>query len=130
MADTIDVPLLDEVVWDGIVGLAYPNSKLTKEGVDPLFDNIIRQKLLVNNVFSYYLGINGGAVTFGGVDPRYFGDSDAKSPSRTSSGQKAPAKQTATVATHSGKPKPTVFLEKTSQIKNTFSYAKVTAQTY
>ena len=30
MADTIDVPLLDEVVWDGIIGLAYPNQKLNK----------------------------------------------------------------------------------------------------
>ena len=28
MADIIDVPLLDEVVWDGIIGLAFPNDGL------------------------------------------------------------------------------------------------------
>lgn len=46
LADRIDVPLLDSVVWDGIVGLAYPNDKLTKEGIYPLFDNVIQKKLL------------------------------------------------------------------------------------
>lgn len=76
MADTVDVPLLDEVVWDGIIGLAYPNEKLHKEGVVPLFDNIMEKKLLQNNVFSYYLGNNGGAVTFGGVDTRFFSADD------------------------------------------------------
>lgn len=76
MADTVDVPLLDDVVWDGIIGLAYPNEKLKTEGVVPLIDNIIGKKLLTNNVFSYYLGHDGGAVTFGGVDTRYFAAND------------------------------------------------------
>ena len=72
MADTIDVPLLDEVVWDGIVGLAYPNEKLQKSGVVPLFDNMMKSGIMKNNVFSYYIGASSGAVTFGGVDPAYF----------------------------------------------------------
>lgn len=71
MADTVDVPLLDEVVWDGIVGLAYPNERLSRAGVLPLFDTIMQHRLLQNNVFSYYLGYNGGAITFGGVDQKY-----------------------------------------------------------
>jgi len=70
-ADQIDVPLLDDVDWDGIIGLAYPNPKLTKEGVMPLFDTIMTRKLLKNNIFSYYIGNKGGAVTFGGVDSKY-----------------------------------------------------------
>ena len=74
MARQIDVPLLDDVVWDGIIGLAYPNEELSGEGIKPLFDNIMDQELLLNNVFSYYLGIEGGAVTFGGIDERYMGD--------------------------------------------------------
>ena len=43
LARTIDVPLLDEVRWDGILGLAYPGSKLAKAGVKPVFDNIMAQ---------------------------------------------------------------------------------------
>ena len=74
MARQIDVPLLDDVVWDGIIGLAYPNEELSGEGIKPLFDNIMDQGLLLNNVFSYYLGIEGGAVIFGGIDERYMGD--------------------------------------------------------
>lgn len=77
MADTIDVPLLDEVVWDGIVGLAYPNKRLADAGVKPLFDTMMEERKLQNNVFSYYLGYNGGAVTFGGVDARYIAPTDA-----------------------------------------------------
>ena len=78
MADQIDVPLLDEVVWDGIVGLAYPNEKLKKQGVVPLFDNMMSSGKLQNNVFSYYIGSSSGAVTFGGVDPAYFTANDDK----------------------------------------------------
>eukprot|EP00941_MAST-03F_sp_MAST-3F-sp1_P005790 g5790.t1 len=74
VADLIEVPLLDSVVWDGIVGLAYPNPSLTEQGISPLFDNIMKQHLVEHNVFAYYLGINGGAVTFGGVDPKYIGE--------------------------------------------------------
>lgn len=28
IATEVEVPLLDEVVWDGILGLAYPNQNL------------------------------------------------------------------------------------------------------
>lgn len=78
-ADEVDVPLLDEVVWDGIIGLAYPNRRLADAGVKPLFDNIMDHHLLQNNVFSYYLGYNGGALTFGGVDEKYIAKDDTPS---------------------------------------------------
>ena len=78
MADTIDVPLLDEVVWDGIIGLAYPNQKLNEQGVVPLVDNMMQKKTLQNNVFAYYIGHDSGAVTFGGVDKKYYAGTDNK----------------------------------------------------
>jgi hypothetical protein len=30
MANQVDIPLLEDVTWDGILGLAYPNSNLKK----------------------------------------------------------------------------------------------------
>lgn len=46
VADRVDVPLLDEVTWDGILGLAQPNKNLKSQNIDPLIDNIIKQNLL------------------------------------------------------------------------------------
>ena len=40
-AENINVPILDDVVWDGIVGLAFQNKKLAKMEISPLFDTII-----------------------------------------------------------------------------------------
>lgn len=71
VAERVDVPLLDEVAWDGIVGLAYPSSALAKKGVVPLFDNVMGHKLLKDNIFGYYLGPRGGMVTFGAVDRKF-----------------------------------------------------------
>jgi cathepsin D len=74
LARTLDVELLDEVVWDGIAGLSYPSRSLVTRGVTPLFDNIIRQKLLTNsekglaNQFAYYIDDTQGVMTFGGVN--------------------------------------------------------------
>jgi cathepsin D len=70
-ASVVDVPLLKEVRWDGILGLAYPNSELSKEGVMPVFDTIINEKLLQRNVFGYYIGHSGGMVTVGDIDTDY-----------------------------------------------------------
>lgn len=46
VATEVEIPLLDEVVWDGILGLAYPNNNMKKKQIKPLFDNIISQQLL------------------------------------------------------------------------------------
>lgn len=40
-AEDINVPILDDVVWDGIVGLAFANKKLKQMNIKPLFDTII-----------------------------------------------------------------------------------------
>ena len=39
-------------------------------------DNMMSSKILTNNVFAYYIGMNQGAVTFGGVDKKYIASKD------------------------------------------------------
>lgn len=78
VAQEVQIPLLDEVIWDGILGLAYPNNNLKKQNIKPLFDNIISQELLrkrnEQNQFSYYLGHENGSITFGGADMKFKND--------------------------------------------------------
>jgi len=72
VADHVDIVLLDDVIWDGILGLAYPNKVLTAKGVVPFFDNVINTNALrgrgLANQFGYYIDDSKGSVTFGGVD--------------------------------------------------------------
>lgn len=72
VAKTLSIELLDDVVWDGIVGLAYPSPTLVTRGVTPLFDNIIKQQILTKkqlaNQFSYYIDDTQGVLTLGGVN--------------------------------------------------------------
>jgi hypothetical protein len=75
IAKEVEIPLLDEVIWDGIIGLAYANKNLRSKNISPIFDTIISNNLLKNrgekNQFAYYLGMDKGAITFGGADMRY-----------------------------------------------------------
>lgn len=72
VADHVDIVLLDDVIWDGILGLAYPNKALNAKGVVPFFDNVIKSGALkkrgLSNQFGYYIDDSRGSVTFGGVD--------------------------------------------------------------
>ncbi|XP_075044021.1 cathepsin D-like [Mixophyes fleayi] len=61
--------------FDGILGMAYP--RISVDGAPPVFDNIIQQKLLDNDIFSFYLNRNpesqpGGELLLGGTDPKYY----------------------------------------------------------
>jgi len=38
IANEVIVPLMDEVKWDGIVGLALPTDKMKAEGILPVMD--------------------------------------------------------------------------------------------
>ena len=69
-AEQIDVPLLDLVDWDGIVGLAYPNRDLEQKGIVPIFDTMMRQGLVPHDkpYFAYCLAADGGVLSFGSVD--------------------------------------------------------------
>ncbi|GAB5360445.1 hypothetical protein AAMO2058_000628700 [Amorphochlora amoebiformis] len=72
LANVVDIELMDDVVWDGILGLAYPNPSLTKQGIIPLFDTIIKEKALTKrglaNQFAYYIDDTKGVVTLGGAN--------------------------------------------------------------
>jgi len=74
LAKVVDIELLDDVQWDGILGLAYPNPTLTQQGITPLFDTIVQSKVLsgpprhLANQFAYYIDDTKGAVTFGGAN--------------------------------------------------------------
>ncbi|CAD8133884.1 unnamed protein product [Paramecium pentaurelia] len=60
--------------FDGIVGLAYPT--MAAYNFNPLFDNIMQQKLLDRNVFSFYFsrqeGSRSSELTLGGWDNDHF----------------------------------------------------------
>ncbi|NXL25454.1 PEPE protein, partial [Setophaga kirtlandii] len=60
------------VQFDGILGLGYPN--LAADGITPVFDNLVNQSLLQENLFSVYLSREaaGSVVIFGGIDESYF----------------------------------------------------------
>uniref|UniRef100_A0A8C4RIB2 pepsin A n=1 Tax=Erpetoichthys calabaricus TaxID=27687 RepID=A0A8C4RIB2_ERPCA len=61
------------VEFDGILGLAYPS--ISASGATPVFDNMMSEGLVSQDLFSFYLSRNGqegSVVTFGGVDPAYY----------------------------------------------------------
>jgi len=72
LANVVDIDLLDDVEWDGIVGFAYPNPQLTQAGALPFFDNIMHQQILkkqgLANQFAYYIDDTKGSLSFGGAD--------------------------------------------------------------
>jgi hypothetical protein len=72
VANQVDIVLLDDVVWDGIIGMAYPNKEMSRANVRPLFDTIMRSRVLSSkglaNQFAYYIDDHKGALTLGGVD--------------------------------------------------------------
>ncbi|XP_040184423.1 cathepsin D-like [Rana temporaria] len=61
--------------FDGILGMAYP--RISVDGAPTVFDDIMNQKLVDTNVFSFYLNRNpdsppGGELLLGGTDPKYY----------------------------------------------------------
>ncbi|XP_047466064.1 pepsin A-like [Mugil cephalus] len=70
-----EAPFMQYMRADGILGLAYPS--LAASGATPVFDTMMKEGLVNQDLFSVYLSSNsqqGSVVTFGGVDPNlYYG---------------------------------------------------------
>ncbi|XP_039393856.1 pepsin A-like isoform X2 [Mauremys reevesii] len=62
--------------FDGILGLAFPS--IASSGATPVFDNIMNEGLVSQDLFSVYLSSNeqtGSFVMFGGIDSSYYSGS-------------------------------------------------------
>ncbi|XP_006266266.2 embryonic pepsinogen-like [Alligator mississippiensis] len=57
--------------FDGVLGLAYPDAAVG--GLTPVFDNMMNQNLVQQDVFSVYLSRNqtGSVIILGGIDESY-----------------------------------------------------------
>ncbi|TMS21982.1 Pepsin A [Larimichthys crocea] len=68
-----EAPFMQYMRADGILGLAYP--RLSASGATPVFDNMMKEGLVNQDMFSVYLSSNsqqGSVVTFGGSDPNHY----------------------------------------------------------
>ncbi|XP_036384652.1 pepsin A-like isoform X2 [Megalops cyprinoides] len=68
-----EAPFMAHMAADGILGLAFPS--ISSSGATPVFDNMWKQGLVSQDLFSVYLTSNsqsGSVVTFGGIDPSYY----------------------------------------------------------
>ncbi|KAM3850035.1 pepsin A-like [Diretmus argenteus] len=68
-----EAPFMQHMRADGILGLAYP--RLSASGATPVFDNMMRENLINQDIFSVYLSSHsqgGSVVTFGGTDPNHY----------------------------------------------------------
>ncbi|NWI14567.1 RENI protein, partial [Crypturellus soui] len=61
--------------FDGVLGMGYPSQAI--DGITPVFDRILSQRILKEDVFSVYYSRNsplqpGGEIILGGSDPAYY----------------------------------------------------------
>ncbi|SPJ10748.1 plasmepsin VII [Plasmodium sp. DRC-Itaito] len=81
-ATKVNIPVLEEFKWDGIIGLGFENGDSIKRGIKPFLDVLKDDKILTNknykNQFGYYLSDKEGYITLGGIDNRLKNAPDEK----------------------------------------------------
>ncbi|XP_034392900.1 pepsin A-like [Cyclopterus lumpus] len=68
-----EAPFMTHMISDGILGLAFQS--IASDQVVPVFDNMVKDGLVSQSVFSVYLSRNseqGSEVVFGGVDSSHY----------------------------------------------------------
>ncbi|KAJ8265843.1 hypothetical protein COCON_G00149420 [Conger conger] len=68
-----EAPFMTYMVADGILGLAFPS--ISSSHATPVFDNMMNERLVSQNLFSVYLSSNsesGSEVDFGGIDGNHY----------------------------------------------------------
>ncbi|KAI5095035.1 cathepsin D precursor, partial [Silurus meridionalis] len=68
-----EAPFMGTMTWDGIMGLAY--QAISSDSATPVFDNMMSQNLVAEDVFSVYLSSNeqqGSMLLLGEIDPSYY----------------------------------------------------------
>ncbi|KYO41669.1 hypothetical protein Y1Q_0006414 [Alligator mississippiensis] len=76
LSETEPGTFLEYSPFDGILGLAFPS--ISSSGATPVFDNMMSQNLVSQDLFSVYLSSNdeeGSFVMFGGIDQSYYSGS-------------------------------------------------------
>ncbi|XP_045039345.1 renin [Desmodus rotundus] len=74
--EVTELPLMPFMLakFDGVLGMGFPAQAV--EGVTPVFDHILSQRVLKEDVFSVYYSRNshllGGEIVLGGSDPQYY----------------------------------------------------------
>jgi len=76
LAEQLEVPVLRQLTWDGIVGLGFMDDELLSKNITPLFENIVNSSVLKNkgkrNEFSVYIGRNQGTISVGNHNQNFF----------------------------------------------------------
>ncbi|KAJ8370252.1 hypothetical protein SKAU_G00102800 [Synaphobranchus kaupii] len=67
-----EAPFMTNMLADGILGLGFPS--MASSQATPVFDNMMKQGLLTQDLFSVYLSNEqpGSEVVFGGMDPNHY----------------------------------------------------------
>ncbi|CAI9179096.1 unnamed protein product [Rangifer tarandus platyrhynchus] len=74
--EVTELPLMPFMLakFDGVLGMGFPAQAVG--GVTPVFDHILAQRVLTEDVFSVYYSRNshllGGEIVLGGSDPQYY----------------------------------------------------------
>ncbi|GIX62900.1 aspartyl protease [Babesia caballi] len=74
LATKIDIPILMDLPWDGIVGLGFTTEDQEARGSKAILEALQQNSMRYphfRNQFAYYISKTGGSVTFGGYNNDY-----------------------------------------------------------